>query len=69
MYSLSMIILPLGSFFLTKFVVSEVFGVDSANLYAVVVSVIAVHCILIAFVYKAYKEDKAVSEKSAEKVD
>ena len=44
------------------------FGVD-ANLYAVVVSVIAVHCILLAFVFKAYKEDKAVSEKSAEKVD
>ena len=68
MYSLSMIILPLGSFFLTKFLVSQMFGVD-ANLYAVVVSVIAVHCILLAFVYKAYKEDKAVSEKSAEKVD
>ena len=68
MYSLSMIILPLGSFFLTKFLVSRMFGVD-ANLYAVVVSVIAVHCILLAFVYKAYKEDKAVSEKSAEKVD
>ena len=69
MYSLSMIILPLGSFFLTKFLVNHLFNVD-ANLYAVVVSVIAVHCILVAFVYKAYKEDKAVSErKSAEKVD
>lgn len=69
-YSLGMIILPLSSFFLVKHLLQNYFNVDP-NVYAAVAAVLVVHTILIAFVFKAYQEDKddPQEKKPVEKID
>lgn len=70
MYSLAMIILPISSFFIVKHFISRFIEGDP-NVYAAVTAVFLVHCVLVGFVIKAYKEDKMLSEgkKITDKID
>lgn len=70
-YSIGMITLPIGAFFTTKWF-AEKFVVQEprdANMYAVVGSVLTVHIILFAYIYKAFQEDKIISDDKMTKND
>jgi len=65
-YVLMIILLPIGSFFLAKKAIFEdIFGHTdtSANVYSAVCSVILLHILLAAFIYKAFTESQTKQGK------
>ncbi|EJW89072.1 vacuolar ATPase assembly integral membrane protein VMA21 [Wuchereria bancrofti] len=59
-YSLTIIVVPLGSmFFLKKFVFEALLGYDNQEsiLYSAILAVVLVHILLFLFVYTAYQSD------------
>lgn len=69
-YSLSMIILPIMSYFISDYLFKNFTTDHWANIYSAIVAVLVVHCVLFSFVYQAYHEDRIetmrISEKKAE---
>ncbi|VDP15317.1 unnamed protein product [Onchocerca flexuosa] len=59
-YSLTIIVVPLGSmFFLKKFFFEALLGYDNQKsiLYSAILAIILVHILLFLFVYTAYQSD------------
>jgi len=56
-FSLSMIVLPVGGFFMSKAIVFEgVLGYPDGSVGAAIVAVVLVHCVIAGYVYVAWKE-------------
>lgn len=57
-----MVTFPILSYFLSKYVMENVFIMESAYLYAAGVAVLTVHVILALFVYVAWNEDTSIKQ-------
>lgn len=68
-YSAAVITVPIGIFFLTKLMAEIVFPHWDANIAGAIASVIAVHVVLFAFVYKAFREEKSLARQQDAKKD
>lgn len=68
-YSVAVITVPIGIFFLTKSMAESMTPASDSNIIGAVASVIAVHVVLFAFVYKAFQEEKSLARQQAEKTD
>lgn len=56
-YSMLMIVLPIGGFFLSKgYIFENIFGYSDGSIGAVIVAVILVHVVIAAYVYAAWNE-------------
>lgn len=56
-FTIMMVTLPIFSYFASKYVMEQIFAMESAYLYAAGISVIAVHIVLVMFVVAAWRED------------
>ena len=63
-----MITIPISIYFLLKNSLESLISKQSALIYSIVGSVLAIHVILCGFIYQAFKEDKKVS-KAPEKTE
>jgi len=68
-YSVAIITMPIAVFFGTKSLVEIVSPTAEGNLWGAVTSVITVHIVLFAFVYKAFQEEKKVAKEAGAKKD
>jgi hypothetical protein len=68
-YSAAVITVPIGIFFLVKSLAEVTFPGSDANVIGAVASVIAVHVVLFAFVYKAFREEKSLARQQEAKKD
>lgn len=66
-YSIAMIAGPIVVFFLCKSLPELLNITDDGNIYGAVAAVVTVHVVLIAFIIRAYKEEKSVSKVSEKK--
>lgn len=60
LFSALMFIVPIASYFATIYLFEKYFDIPQSEsyIYAVIVSVIAVHLIVAGYIYLAFKEDK-----------
>nr|CAH8842338.1 unnamed protein product [Trichobilharzia regenti] len=60
LFSILIIVLPLSSLFISKFVLSDFFHMDGSASYigAAVVSIVVVHIVLLGFIVVAFSETK-----------
>jgi len=56
-YTVLMVALPLSTYFGSKHLM-DVAGIESSPLYAAGAAIVAVHVVLVLFVYTAWNEDK-----------
>lgn len=68
-YSLSMIILPIMGYFVANVGFNFYTSEHWANIYAAVVAVVIVHCVLFSLVYQAYNEERTLEKDKVEKED
>ena len=62
-YSAAIVVVPISVFFLTKRLTEALFSAADANIAGAIASVIAVHIVLFAFVFKAFREEKTLARQ------
>lgn len=69
LYSTAIITMPIVTFFGVKTGVEAFMPDAEGNVYGAIASVIAVHVILFAFVYRAFQEEKVIAKEAGQKQD
>lgn len=62
-YSVAIITMPIAVFFATKHGVEVISPTSEGNVWGAVASVVAVHVVLFAFVYRAFQEEKVIAKE------
>lgn len=65
-FTIMMVSLPILSYFVSKYVMDEIFHMTSGYLYAAGFAVLAVHAVLALFVYVAWNEDAPSKDVKAD---
>jgi len=68
-YSTAIITMPIATFFGVKSGVETFMPDAEGNVYGAIASVIIVHVILFAFVYRAFQEEKVIAKEAGQKQD